>query len=251
MKALWRLGALGVVAMLVIGATGVRAQYARPGSPGQPSQAPVSPLAAQRKAVQDAAVAVNQIKSQIALIRGKVSATFETKDDWVAAKKALADAQAHYDAALKPVMAALQANPDYLKLQAHRKAAQENLDAMRSQPRPSDSSDQKAQDDQLSQAAGDVLTDGFAMNKMEVDARNSDGDLGTAKEELTDAKKTMEDLQGQVTAVLQTDPDYQAAQQQLTAAEQQLAAARLALANAEKPQRTTPSAPNRNPSRAQ
>jgi len=243
MRALWRLCTLSAFLALSVGAPAVRAQ-SNPGS----AQPPVSPLAAQRKAVADAVTAVNQARSQLAQARAKVSSTFETKDDWIAAKKALIAAQAHYDAALKPVLAALQANPDYQKLLDHRKAAQASLQAMQSQPRAADTEDQKAQDEQLNQAAGDVVNDGYALNKMEEDARNSDGDLGTAKEELTDAKKTMDDLQAQVTAVLQVDPDYLAAQQQLTSAQQQLAAARTALSGAERPQRTTPS---RAPTRSQ
>jgi chromosome segregation ATPase len=245
MKALWRLGALCAIATLAGVVQRLPAQTANPKQPA------VSPLAAPRKAVVDAMAAVNAVKAQIAATRAKIAATYETKDDWVAAKKALADAQTHYDTALKPVMAALRASPEYQKLLDHRKAAQEKLDSLRTQSRAADPDDQKAQDDQLSQAAGDVLNDGFALNKMEADARNSDGDLGAAKEELMDAKKTMEDLQAQVTAVLQTDPEYLTEQQQLTSAQQQLSAARLALSNAERPQRTTPAPPQRSQSRGQ
>ncbi len=244
MTARWRLAAVCAVGTLAVCGAFVRAQ----GVPPQPSQTPLSPLAASRKAVADAQAAVYAVRANIAQIHARVASTFESRDDWIAAKKALSDAQAHYDSALKPVMAALQVNPDYQKLATSRKAAQAKLEELKSEPRAASSEDQKAQDDQLSEAAGEVLNDGFAMNKMESDARDADGNLGTAKEELADAKKAMDALQAQVTAVLQVDPEYIAAQQQLTTAQQQLTAARAALVSAEKPQRSAPTPRSRTPS---
>lgn len=244
MKVRWMLGALCAVSALGVNTSWVCAQYraggpASPQNPQQPqSQTPSNSLAAPRKAVQDAQAAVNDDRAKIAQIRARVATAFESKEDWIAAKKAVVDAQAHYEAAMKPLMAALQANPDYQKLVANRKAAQLKLDALKAQSKATDSESQKEQDAELSEAAGEVLTSGYAMNKMEADAKEGDGNLGMAKEELLDSKKAMDALQAQVTAVLQVDPEYIAEQQNLTTAQQQLTAAKAALAAAEKPQRT-------------
>ena len=158
------------------------------------------------------------------------------------------DAQAHYDAALRPLLAALQANPDYQKLVTNRKEAQQKLEALKAQAKATDSESQKTQDAELSEAAGQVLASGYAINKMETDAREGDGNLGMAKEELADSKKAMDALQAQVTAALQVDPEYIAEQQNMTTAQQQLTAAKAALAAAEKPQRTTQPPRTRQPS---
>lgn len=250
MNVRWMLGALCAMSALVANESSVRAQYNRPGGAAGPAglqnpqpQTPQSPLAGQRKAVLDAQAAVNDERAKIAQIRARVASLFETKEDWIAAKKAVAEAQAHYDSALKPVMAALLANPDYQKLLADRKAAQEKMDAIKAQPRATDTEGQKAQDDQLSEAAGEGVTARYAMTKMEAEAREADGNLGTAKEEMADAKKTMDALQAQITAALQLDPEYIAEQPNLTNAQQALATARAALAAAEKPPTRTTQPP--------
>src|SRR4051812_16701294 len=61
-------------------------------------------LISQRKAVQDASAECTRIKGNMARIRSKTEATFSTKDDWVAAKKAVDEAKAQTDAAQKVVL---------------------------------------------------------------------------------------------------------------------------------------------------
>jgi len=187
-----------------------------------------------KKAVLDAQLKVKQARDKIAQTRGTIELTFQTKDDWVAAKKALADARAQYAAALRPVMAALQKNAEYQKLMERRKAAQDTIETLKAAPRGSGSADQKAQDDDMSAAAGEMLNAGFALNKMESDARDADPALAAAKDAVDDAKKTFDALEAQVTAAMQSDPQYIQEQTELTAAEAELLTARTSLASAEK-----------------
>jgi hypothetical protein len=209
-----------------------------------PAAPPESPVQAARKAVLDARAALAKVQDQVAQIRLRVLKTFESRDDFAAAKKAVDDAQAEYEAALKPVMAALYANPDYQQLVAKRKAAQAVLDASHTQhTSPGDSDISSAQqDDAISQAAGEVLTDGFAINKMETDAKENDLKLATAQEKLNDAKQQMAALQTQVDAALQNDPEYQQVQPTLAAAQQQVTSAVAAFIQAQKAARPAPTA---------
>jgi hypothetical protein len=193
-----------------------------------------SPLAAPRKAVVDAQQQVSDIKAKIAVIRSGIESTFQSKDDWIAAKKALADAKAKYDAALKPVMDALQANPEYVKLLEHRKAASAKMEALKDAPKAQSSAEQQQQDDEMSTAAGDVINDGLALRKMEAEARDGDPALSAAKDALDEAKKAFDGLEAQVTTAMQSDPTYIQDQTELTAAQANLLSARTALAAAEK-----------------
>lgn len=209
-----------------------------------PAAPPESPVQQARKAVLDARASLAKVQDQVTQIRLRVLKTFQSRDDFVAAKKAVDDAQAEYDAALKPVMTALYANPDYQQLVAKRKAAQAVLDASHTQHTTPGESETSAsqQDDAISQAAGEVLTDGFAINKMETDAKENDLNLATAKETLNDARQQMAALQTQVDAALQNDPEYQQVQPQLAAAQQQVTAAVAAFVQAQKSARPAPTA---------
>jgi DNA repair exonuclease SbcCD ATPase subunit len=204
-----------------------------------PPQA-TNPLAAPRKAVLDAQSTVNGLNKKIAQIHLRIQEGFESRADWVAATKAVADAQAQYDAAQKPVMDALHANPDYQQLVANRKAAQDKLDELKAQPQAVDSEGQQAQEDALGQAAGEVVNDGYAILKMEREARDGDSTLTASKAQLSDAKTALEALQEQVSAAMEADPEYQTTQTALASAQQQLATARAALIAAENAQRPTP-----------
>jgi hypothetical protein len=256
----WKLKAVLTACTLVTVHSSVLAQYstpprtpstpqAQPAPPRPQPAVPSSPLAAPRKAVLDAQLLVNAAKAKIAATRTSVEATFQSKDDWVAAKKAVAEAKAKYDAALKVVMTALQTNPEYQKLLENRKQASAKLDALKAAPRGQSSEEQKTQDDEMGVAAGDILNDGLALNKMEKEARESDPALAAAKDQEDEAKKAYDSLESQVTTAMQTDPDYIAEQADLAAAEANLATAKAALVSA-KPNRTpstrTPTAPNSN-----
>jgi chromosome segregation ATPase len=233
-----------LVGILAAGVLAVSVSVSR----GQTSAAaaqPTNPLAAPRKAVLDAQTAVNALRTKIAQIRQRIQGGFESRAEWVAAQKALADAQSKYDAALKPVMDTLHADPDYQQLVTNRKAAQDKLDELKAQPQAMDSQGQQAQEDALSQAAGEVVNDGYAMLKMERDARDNDATLTAAKEQLSDAKAAMDSLQAEVTAAMAADPEYQATQTQLTSAQQQLTSARQALIAAQNAQRPSTNAPSR------
>ena len=100
---------------------------------------------------------------------------------------------------------------------ADRQQAQSRLDNIKGNRAQGDS---KAPDDDVSAAAEQVLGDGLKMNKMETDAKENDPDLATAREKLESAKRAMDAFKSQIDAALQSDAEYQAAQQQLVTAQQ-------------------------------
>jgi hypothetical protein len=241
----WRITAFCAAGALISAASAVQAQYGgaappRPAATPTQSSAQSSATAAARKTVLDAQLKVNAVKAKIAQTRLTIEATFQTKDDWVAAKKALADAKAQYAAALKPVMATLQESAEYQKLAESRKAAQAKIETLKAAPRGAGSADQKEQDDEMSAAAGEMLSAGFAMNKMEADARDSDPAVAMAKEAVDEAKKAFDALEMQVTTAMQSDPTYIQEEAELTAAQTELATAKTSLASAEKSARPAP-----------
>ena len=87
-----------------------------------------NPLASQIKAVHDAKDEENKIRISMNQIKGKVQKSLESKDDWKAAKAAVDKAQAEYDAACKPVLAALKDKPEYAALLKQEADAQAKLD---------------------------------------------------------------------------------------------------------------------------
>lgn len=250
----WRLKAICAGYALIASISSVQAQgYGGTAAPPRPAPTAPQPSAQNgavvtaKKAVLDAQLKVKQARDKITQTRDTIELTFQTKDDWVAAKKALADAKAQYASALKPVLAALQKNAEYQKLLEKRKAAQDTIETLKAAPRGSGSADQKAQDDDMSAAAGDMLNSGFALNKMETEARDADPALAAAKDAVDDAKKTFDALEAQVTVAMQSDPQYIQEQTELTAAQAELATARTSLASAEKQGRPTQPSGSRPP----
>jgi hypothetical protein len=73
----------------------------------------VSPLASQQKAVKDAQDEVNKALIAMNVIRTKIQHGLESRDDWKAAKLAKEKAASEHEAAMKPVLAALQNKPEY------------------------------------------------------------------------------------------------------------------------------------------
>ena len=268
MKVARSISVLGVAGMLSMGGAFASGQSAPPNggygngygssSYGGSGGGGAAGLASQRKMVADAQAGVTQANQQISQLRAKTETKFADEPEWIAAKKNLADAQAAYDAAIKPVIAALHSDPEYARLATERKAAQASLDAAKGGKSVGDDAvastattaadDQKPAVDPTEQAAATVLNDGYAMNKMESEAKANDPKVAEAKQKLDEAKKAMETLRLQVDAALQTDPAYTAAQAQLATAQQQLGQARTQLAQAEKAARAAAAAARPKPS---
>ena len=104
------------------GGTSGQSTYTKP-------QPKVNPLAGQQKAVQDAQNEVNKIRISMNQLKLKTEKTLEAKDEWKAAKAAVDKAKADYDAACRPVLAALKEKPEYKSLLRQEADAQAKIDA--------------------------------------------------------------------------------------------------------------------------
>jgi hypothetical protein len=91
-------------------------------------QPKVNPLAGQIKAVKDAKDEVTKIRISMNQAKLKTQKSLEAKDDWKAAKAAVDKAKAQYDAACRPVLAALKDKPEYAALLKQEADAQIKID---------------------------------------------------------------------------------------------------------------------------
>jgi chromosome segregation ATPase len=106
--------------------------YGGGGSSGQSTYAPqqpkVNPLASQQKTVKDAQDEVNKIRISMNQLKLKTEKTLEAKDEWKAAKTAVDKAKADYDAACRPVLAALKEKPEFKAMLKQEAEAQAKID---------------------------------------------------------------------------------------------------------------------------
>jgi len=98
---------------------------ARPPTNNTPT---VSPLAGQQKAVKDAQDEVNKANAALNIIRLRIQRGLESRDDWKAAKLAKEKAALGFEAAQKPVLAALRNKPEYKAVLKQEADAQAILD---------------------------------------------------------------------------------------------------------------------------
>jgi len=89
----------------------------------------VNPLATQQKAVKDAQEEANKIRISMNQLKLKTQHTLEAKDEWKAAKTAVDKTKADYEAACRPVLAALKDKPEYSALLRQESDAQAKIDA--------------------------------------------------------------------------------------------------------------------------
>jgi len=155
-------------------------------------------------------------QAKLKQVTASLWATFEQTPEWVAAEKAVADAQAAYDAACKPVLAALQDNPDF-------KAASDSTDDIDAKIEAArDAGDQ----DTVIQLAQAKLTGASTVTKMTNDALNADPGVASAKQNLTAAKAAEDQLRQKFQTSLASNSDYTTAKQAVDDAQTKLASAR-------------------------
>jgi chromosome segregation ATPase len=185
----------------------------RPGYPGYGGAAGQnSALAEQRKQLADANAEVGRLQKELNKIKAKVQAKYEAKDEWEAAKTNLKNAENAYESARKKAVAKLYASPDYKAAKDKQLKSEQTLQDLQGNPK----ADQKA----LDKAIQDRQESGFAVRNMENAALSGDPAVSEAKTKLADAKKAWEALQDELKETLKQDPEYTAAQDQLTAAQQ-------------------------------
>ena len=210
------------------------------------NQAKQAQMAAQRKQLDDARAGVETVQKQIAKVRARIEATFTSKDEYAAAKKEYEDAQAAFDAASKPVLAAARRKPEYLQAVADRTKAQAIIDqANRPAAKPDDSatnasasesasgSDPISQDD-IKAAVDERWKAGTTIRQIEADALADDPKVDAAKSHRDEAKRAWDAAQAQVTEAMEVDPEYIQLQTQLKTAEQQLASIKQQIATQQK-----------------
>lgn len=192
-----------------------------------------NPLASQAQQVAEARKAVDAAKKQVAAIRRRVAASFESKDDWKAAKTALRQAQTAYSKANAHINEVIQKKPEYETIMQKIKESTAVLDSAN---QPASADKPKVSDDEINAAAKERTDAGLALEKLKRQTMDDDSTYLAAKQKLDEAKQQWDALQTQVDQAVKSDPEYAAAQQQVDQADQQYTQARLQLAQARKAQ---------------
>lgn len=234
------LGAALTAGVAAAASSPAQAQYP-PGQFGGPN----TQLIEARKAIQAAEKDVVRIRQDMVKVKARVQSRYETKDEWEEAQKNLKAAQTASDGARRRAMAKLLADPNYKAAKAKLTKADQQLLAAQAAG---------GSDIRKLEAAQQARIDaGLVIRKLETEAMANDPKVVEAKEKLAEAKQGWEALQDELKQVLEQDPEYQTAQQELEMAQanvlqmrQQLqqqqaqeAAARRAAAQAERASRRT------------
>jgi len=177
-----------------------------------------------KRQVKDAQAGVNEVRAAMAKIKTRLENEFKTKDDWAAAHKTLKKAQAAYNAALKPVQAALLKKPAYIAAKQKQTQARAKLVAMEQ--------DSKTEPAALAAAAQEVANAGVEITRMQKEAVEADSNIAEAKERMAEAQKEVEALRDELDEALEADPEYQEALMAMDQAQQQLDMAKQSLAQA-------------------
>jgi hypothetical protein len=154
-------------------------------------------IAADQKAIADAATAVNDATKALATATDKRLRDFDHSPDLKAAQKAVAERSAALEAARNAVLKDIHQSPAYLEASAKRAAAQAKADALQEQPSA------PARADALREVARlDAL-----INALEQNALQDDPPLKSARESLVAATAALKGLKEKFVADAPTDPD--------------------------------------------
>jgi hypothetical protein len=145
------------------------------------------------------------------------------REDWAKTKKTNDKARQEFDAAKIAAMATLEKRPDYKSAKAAKEAAEQKS-------RSSDKTDQA----EVERLAQEIMNNGLAMKKIEMEFLANDQRYADAKAKYDQSQKEMSLLEGEVDAAAANDPECVAAQQAVDGAKQQLEQARTSLAQAAK-----------------
>jgi len=210
---------LALTALLAAGAAALVASPSRalaqypggyPGGGG--ATGPNPQLAEAKKQIQLAEKEVVRIKQDMQKIKTRISSRYEGKDDWEEAQKNMKAAQAANEAAKKKAMAKVIASPEY-------KAAKEKQVKADTQVQTLNAQGAKADPKALADAQQARIDSALVVRKLETDAMENDPGVIQSKTKLAEAKKASEALEDELKQALEQDPDYQAAEQELTTAQ--------------------------------
>src|SRR4051794_35464000 len=144
-------------------------------TPAQPS-----PLVAPRKAVVDAQQNLQTAQKQLATAKEKLKGQFMAREDWAKTKKTNDKARQEYDAAKIAAMATLEKRPDYKTAKAAKEAAEQKS-------RSSDKTDQA----EVERLAQEIMNNGLAMKKIEMEFLANDQRYADAKAKYDQSQKEM------------------------------------------------------------
>ena len=161
-------------------------------------------LAEQRKQKQEADAEVARVQKEITKIKGRITAKYETKEEWETAKTDLKAAESAYEAARKKAVAKLYTSPEYKAAKDKQLKSEQALQALQGNAKGNPKDLEKAQTDRLQ--AGITL-------------RNLETAALAGEPKVAEAKKAWEALQDELKEALQQDPEYIAAQDQLVQAQ--------------------------------
>src|SRR5688500_3785810 len=168
-------------------------------------------LAEQRKAKQEADAEVARIQKEITKIKGRVTAKYETKEEWETAKTDLKAAESAYESARKKAVAKLYATPEYKAAKDKQLKSEQALQGLQGNAKGNPKDLEKAQTDRL--AAG------ITLRNLETAALTGEPKVAETKAKVAEAKKAWEALQDELKEALQQDEEYLAAQDQLAQAQ--------------------------------
>lgn len=163
-----------------------------------------------REKQKDAQIEFNRLNATVKAITARIRADFEQRDEWIKGQADLKAAQAAYEAARKPVLAALAAKPEYKKALA----AREKAEAEREAAKDSRSTEK------LYEAAGKAIDANLVVVKMENDALAADPKVQQAEKNLDAAQAVVAGLKKQLEQELETNVEWVEAKK--LAEEQQL-----------------------------
>jgi len=195
-------------------------------SPGTDNSATI----AAGRQVHDAQVSLDAARVQMIRLRNTVRAQLEGRPEWATVVANEKRAQADFDSARKAAFARLEKDPQYAAIREERQSARQTLAT-------ADAADSPVSDAEITKATDLVFSDGLKMKQMENRALEDDAKYAQAKTQLDAARSRLDQLDGEVAAALQSQPEYQQLQQQLDQATQQLAQARQQLAQAAQAER--------------
>ena len=163
-----------------------------------------------REKQKDAQVEFNRRNATVKAITARIRADFEQRDEWIKGQADLKAAQAAYEGARKPVLAALAAKPEYKKAAEARDKAEAEREALKNS---------RAQD-RLYEAAQKALDANLLVVKMENDALAADPKVQQTKQQLASAQAVVSGLNKQLEQELETNAEWVEAKK--AAEEQQL-----------------------------
>jgi chromosome segregation ATPase len=177
------------------------------------------------KQVQKAQADVNKIQAELNKIRAKVRTQVLAKPEWTQVGAQKKTAEANLAVARKNALSVLGNKADYKALAKEREDAQQVVNAFNA------AGSQVTQAD-FDKASTTLVTNGYAMKKMESDTLKEDPKYSEASAQLDAANAKMKEADSQVEIALKDDQEYQNAFKQLETAKNALTTAKAQVAQA-------------------